>query len=377
MEGKEEISILIIEDEENQIQLIQDAIDDFNEESQHYILNSESVKNFSDSLTLLLTHDFDVAIIDLNLDQTATEPNELDGNKIVDIIRDKLRLPIIIRTGYPTQFSAEELDENNGFLNIYAKDLPVEKIIENIIRWHKIGLSHTLGTKGILEFYLNKLFWVQISQNLKEWEKSEIDAEAQEKSLLRYTLNVLQEYLEIDSDTGDFEHFHPAEVYIKPPVKDILFFGDILKDEDNEYYFILTPACEMAQGKCKRVLLAKITKYDEVEKFMDSKNGYFSNVASTNKKKSLEQWFRNGHKDGLGYHFLPSYTDFSGGLIDFQDIQSIDVANISLEKVATVTSQFAKDISSRFTLYYARQGQPNLNSEMIINALTQIESTQT
>lgn len=378
MKETKEISILIIEDEDKQIQVIQDAFNDFNDENQHYILNSESVKNFSDSLNLLLTHNFDVAIIDLNLDQTATEPSELDGNKIVDIIRNKLRLPIIIRTGYPTQFSATELNEDNGFLKIYPKDSDVEMIIEDIIQWHEIGLSHTLGTKGILEFYLNKLFWVQISQNLKEWEKNGVNEDIQEKSLLRYTLNVLQEYLEIDIDTGNFEYFHPAEVYIKPPVKDSLFFGDVLKDESNEYYFILTPACEMAQKKSRRILLAKITKYDEVEKFMDSKNSYFDNVDSSKKKKSLEQWFRNGHKDGLGYHFLPSYTDFPGGLIDFQDIQSIDVTSIKLDKVATVTSQFAKDISSRFTLYYARQGQPNLNSDFIIDALTKkIESEPT
>lgn len=366
----EEISVLIIEDEAVHIQVLQDAFDDFNEETPHLKILSRAVTSYKESLELLLVENFDAVIVDLNLKQSTTKPEELEGNKIVDIIRDKLRLPIIIRTGYPTQFHSDLIDETNDFLTIYTKDDSTDNIIKDIIRWQKNGVSHTLGAKGVFEYYLNELFWVQISKNLTEWEQNEIDSASQERSLIRYTLNVLQEYLEIDTESGGYEHFHPAEVYIKPPVKESLFFGDILKDEGERHFIILTPACEMAQGKCKKVLLARINEYDNVEKFMSSKERYLGNTESSKKKQVLEQWFRNGHSDGLGYHFLPSYSDFPGGLIDFQDVQTIDYDKIELIKIATVTSQFAKDISSRFTSYYARQGQPSLNSELIIRNFT-------
>jgi hypothetical protein len=372
--SKKNISVLIIEDEITQVEVINDAIDDFNDENSNYIISSHSVGNYTDSLNLLILENFDAAIIDLNLDQRKTELSELDGNKLVDVIVNKLRIPIIIRTGNPTSFTSERIGTENNFLRIFNKDESVDLLIEQIVKWCKLGFSNTLGTKGILEHYLNKLFWEQISKNLNEWEISGVSSPEQERSLIRYTINVLNSYLEIDSETGAFEFFHPAEVYIKPPVKSKLFFGDILKDLRGNHYIILTPSCEMAQLKYKKILLCKILKTEDVEEFISSRDKYLLNTESSNKKSSLEKWFRNGHSESIGYHFLPSYSDFDGGFIDFQDIITVDTRiegfTVNYEKIATVTSQFAKDISSRFTLYYARQGQPNLNAEIIINSLS-------
>ncbi|HFK1809836.1 TPA: hypothetical protein ACGXQD_006191 [Bacillus cereus] len=127
----------------------------------------------------------------------------------------------------------------------------------------------------------------------------------------------------------------------------------------------------MAQRKYKKILLAKIIMHEEVEGFIQAKQGYQQSPQSSKRKSTLEKWFRNGHDNSLGYHFLPSYSDFSGGFIDFQDMVSLTADSFegNYEKVATVTSQFAKDIAARFTLYYARQGQPNLNSDLIIQGL--------
>ncbi|MDZ3954829.1 response regulator [Bacillus thuringiensis] len=374
-ESRKQINVLIIEDEAVQVQVLNDAIDDFNEESEDYKIASTPVFSYSDSLNLLLTEDFDVAIIDLNLDQTKTELSELDGNNLVDIIVNKMRIPIIIRTGNPTSFTSTQISPKNSFLKIFTKDESVDDILEQITKWYNLGLSSTLGTKGVLEDCLNKLFWEQISSNLSEWEKIDITTPEQERALIRYTINVLNSYLEIDSESGKFEFFHPAEVYIKPPIKSKLFFGDILKHQSGSQYIILTPSCEMAQSKYKKILLCKISEPNNIVGFVDAKDKYLSNQSNT-RKSALEKWFRNGHSDSIGYHFLPPYSDFEGGFIDFQDIITVDPEvegfNDEYVKIATVTSQFAKDISSRFTLYYARQGQPNLNSELIINSLIQV-----
>jgi hypothetical protein len=373
---KEKISVLIIEDDRKQVQIIYDAIDDYNnEEDSEYCITCSSASNYNDSLVTLLSENFDVAIIDLNLDSSSTDPSELDGNKLVDVIVNKLRFPIIIRTGFPQQFFSEKINKDNSFLKIYAKDDFVDDIIKEIVKWFKIGLTSTLGTKGTLEHYINKLFWEQISLNINEWENSEHEYKDQEKSLLRYTLNVLQSYLEIDIESGKYESFHPAEVYIKPPVNEDLFFGDILKNAQDESFIVLTPSCEMAQKKYKNILIARILKFDELTDFMSEKLSYIESPSSK-KRGKLEKWFRNAHSNSLGYHFLPAYSDFLGGFIDFQDIKSVKPEDGEFTKVATVTNQFAKDISSRFTLYYARQGQPNLNSEIIFSSFSQEQLTR-
>lgn len=366
---KDRISIIIIEDDESQIQVIKDAIDDYNEGSD-YIFTCQSVTNYNDSLEILLTEDFDVAIIDLSLDQISAEPSELGGNKLINIIRKKLRIPIIIRTGLPTHFEAKEIDKDNNFLEIFSKDQSVDNILNMVVKWFKSGLTQTLGTNGILEYYLNIFFWKQISLNIQEWEESGQTSKEQEKSLLRYTLNVLQSYLEIDSESGGYDSFHPAEVYIKPPVnEEDLMFGDILKNSD-EYYLILTPSCEMAQNKFRNLLICKVVSFTDVELFSNEKTAYLD-TPSTKKKSNLEKWFRNSHSNSLSYHFLPEYSDFPGGFLDFQNIRSVNVEDGEYIKIATVTNQFAKDISGRFTMYYARQGQPNLNSEMIFNSFSE------
>ena len=64
-------------------------------------------------------------------------------------------------------------------------------------------------------------------------------------------------------------------------------------------------------------------------------------------------------------------------VIDFQNISTVDIGehtdpgnanyikgreeNISnYERIASISSPFLKDVISRYSLYYARQGQPNL-----------------
>ncbi|MED0680265.1 hypothetical protein P4S83_18325 [Aneurinibacillus thermoaerophilus] len=369
---KKTISVLVIEDEDTQIQTMQDAFDDFNNESMEYTINADMKKNLNDSLVSLISNDYDVAIVDLNLDQTVVDEARLGGIQIIDIIVKKLRVPVIVRTGYPGKFDTSNPSFHSPFVKVYSKDAQVEEIIKNIIDWYSTGITTTLGTKGTLQNYLNILFWEQISHNINEWNSHGSSHEEHEKPLMRYTLNVLQNLLEIDSTTGGFENFHPAEVYIKPPIRQDLFFGDILKAADDKYFIILTPSCEMAQKKYQKILLAEIISHDSVAGFADAKSKYSTNL-SKSKKDSLAKWLRNGHADSIGYHFLPPYSDFPGGFVDFQSVFSINPQeeefNHIYEKIATVSGQFAKDISSRFTLYYARQGQPNLNSDLIIDTM--------
>ena len=54
------------------------------------------------------------------------------------------------------------------------------------------------------------------------------------------------------------------------------------------------------------------------------------------------------------YHYLPSFNENYGFLIDFQEVKSI-CPNTAFTRIASVSAPFIKDIISRFSNYYSRQ----------------------
>lgn len=381
-EIKEVINILLVDDQEEQHQMVQDSIHDLIEEHQIDI-KLTSTKSYEETIEVLLKENFDAAIVDLKLD-SAKDIHEKSGNSIVEIIITKFRLPVIVCTGFPNEFDSTIIDSNNGFFSLKKKDDSLDEMILQIIDWYKSGFTKIFGNGGIWEKQLNSIFWNLLSQNINEWSKykeahpltGDTMLITQEKAIMRYTLGILQAYLEISPEEGGYEILHPAEFYIKPSITPKYMFGDILKENNSsEYFVILTPACEMANSKYEKVLLAKVKSYLDVKEFKieyDKCMPVLKDPTKTAEEKNskirkLGQWFRNGNQFSNGYHFIPKYTDLPGGFINFQDLSTVseDVLNSNYERVASVSIQFAKDISSRFINFYARQGQPSLADDLI------------
>ena len=70
----------------------------------------------------------------------------------------------------------------------------------------------------------------------------------------------------------------------------------------------------------------------------------------------------------ISYLLLKNYKVL---FADFQEINHFKFALISSDynRTATITTPFLKDIVNRFSRYYSRQGQPNLNLEKIFQEL--------
>jgi len=78
------------------------------------------------------------------------------------------------------------------------------------------------------------------------------------------------------------------------------------------------------------------------------------------------------------YHFLPKFDKIeSNHVVDFQNVNTIDIGTDdkpdydeylkereklikSYTRIASIASPFLKDLISRYSFYYSRQGQPNL-----------------
>ncbi|PZR26414.1 MAG: hypothetical protein DI535_14180 [Citrobacter freundii] len=353
-----QINLLIIEDETAQIQTYEDNIYQHNKKSE-YKFTYTICKSFDEGKKALETPYYDAAIIDLKLSGS----DELEGKKLVEDVYQKLRIPIIIYSG-----SIDQIDTfpENILLKKRLRTEKLTSILEEIILIYNTGITSLLKPAGKIDTKLTQIFWNHLSNDLELWTKDN-----NPDTLLRYILSHFQEYLEIDP-VGDFQQYHPSEVYIRPAIKSNFHTGDLIR-YNKAMFIILTPACDIVinykpgQGaelgkkiafrKSDTMLLASVLEFD-IKTMCLNKNGEID-------KGKIGEFVRNG---SYRYHYLPPYLNPSGYVIDFQSLQSVKYDE-QITKIASISSPFIKDIISRFSSYYSRQGQPTFNQEKIIDNL--------
>jgi hypothetical protein len=347
------INLLIVENEEPQIKLLRDAIEIYNRKGGVPIVLDEA-NNLNQGLEKLRTNAYDGAIVDLRLEQN---DNIGLGNQILKEIKSKLRFPVRVISGHLGDLDPELQAQNYLFSCVSRGDEDYDIILSEFSKIHSTGIIEILNYKGLIERNINNIFWKHISEIISEFVNYKIANPGWdcERVLLRYISSHILEYLEISID-NNLEPVHNIEFYIKPPIKEKIFTGDIIKFKDsNNYGIILTPACDLAtdihrvKPKAKFVTVAYIYSYKDV-----------TNGRSPEHVTELEK-----NKLDLKYHFLPETILFIGGFINFQHILSIPIKDITdkakFEVECVVTNPFRKDIISRFASYFSRQGQPTFN----------------
>jgi hypothetical protein len=225
-----------------------------------------------------------------------------------------------------------------------------------------------MGGRGVIESTLNQVFLKNILPQRESWVKhGTADSARTEKALLRHTLNHLMQLLD-----GHDDVFYPEEVYIFPPVSEGVFTGSVVKLKSAEQWFVvLNPACDLvvrANGhfKADRLFLVGIESEEAIVKA-----AVVDIVKKEKRQKKLKDVF--GNNENGYYHWLPKTKFFSGGFINFRNVHSILkeklVADFNTPGLQ-ISPPFVKDIVSRFSSYYARQGQPEIDSEFRIDELT-------
>ncbi|WP_429011509.1 hypothetical protein [Aeromonas veronii] len=348
-----EIKILLVEDNLQDQQLCLTAAKEFGEDKSCKI-NILACSNVETAKTSLSNAVYDGAIVDMKL---ASNGNE--GNDVIDEIRNNFRrIPVSIMTGTPDVVNLHDAP----LVNIHKKgDVTYLEIIQEIYNLYLTGLTKIMGGRGVIEKSLSEIFMNHLLPQKDSWiEYGAQDHNRTEKALLRHALNHLMILLDDDVDKC-----FPEEMYIYPPASKKINPGHIVKDKKtNIFYIIMNPACDLAErqkGGCNtdRALLVEIQKLDDIlpkECFVAS--------PTNGKKKELEQIYKNT-KCGY-YHWLPNVKFFEGGVINFRRISTCteDVLTDNYHSpLVQVSPVFLKDIVSRFSSYYARQGQPDIDHE--------------
>ena len=384
------MTLILIEDNDEETKSCENAVNDFNDdhEDEGWHIRLETHTNIETASKALESSYFDGAIIDMKLADSGDE-----GNQALDVIRKHLkRIPVAIYTGTPDVADVTDIPSIGLFIKA---DITYKDLIYKFWDIYKTGLTKIMGGKGHIEQSLSQIFikhlLPEISTKPTTSEKSnwvsyaEEDSDDTEKALLRHTLNHLIHELYKSS-----ENCYPDEMYIHLPNLELdqvkVDTGCILKNKDNnKFYIVLSPACDLAEregGECNtdRALLVEIQMLEDIlcdDYFISNCHGgkklkkrYLTNnpeslgkFLSKTQDKELIKYQRN--TKNLYYCWLPKTSCFNNGaVINFRRVSTYSQKELDESfnsPVIQVASPFLKDIISRFSSYYARQGQPDIN----------------
>jgi len=360
-----EIKLMIVEDEESDLEVCRSSVKVYqNKKKKEGIdLNIELIecKTVDDALKKI-NGSFDGAIIDLKFSD-----GDDRGKDVLKKIKNSLfRIPTIILTGTPGSISQEEPSNMISILKKGEADYQGD-ILGVFFDIYNTGLTQIIGGRGKIEQTLNTVFLKNLLPQLEPWEAyGKSDPSRTEKALLRFTLNHLMQLLDDNED-----QCFPEEVYIYPPFSDDLKTGSIIKRNTGEsLYAVLNPACDLVirnngEYKTDRIMLVEIEK---VKLIIDvALNGITQKKKKENKLKNI---FSNSYTDY--FHWLPNTNFFDGGFLNFRKILTLtkeEFRSAYSQPHIQISPHFVKDILSRFSSYYARQGQPDIERKKIIEEI--------
>jgi len=358
--------LLIAEDDVQFLDIFQEDINEFENDNKCKI-DLVKCKNLKEAFEII-DNSFDGAIIDLRLD---TQGDGDEGNKIIEKIRSsRIRIPVVILTGTP-----DVTDQDFSYIGVYKKGgIKYKEILNQFWAIRNTGLTNIMGGRGQIENALYRVFNEKLMPELNKWiEYGKNEPCLAEKGLLRHVLSYMIQFL----DKKDEKYF-PEEVYLTQSDTSVFETGSIVNKKENGHkYIVMTPTCDLvirsgSERNTDIVLIAEIDSHSLL--FPDYPYPSLSKSDEANLKKAY------GNNRSNYYHWLPKTNVFEGGFINFRKIFSytindffdkFDVLNIQ------ISPAFVKDIIARFSFYYARQGQPEIEySQFLYPSTTQMDSIQ-
>lgn len=359
------MKILLVEDEREQQEAFKEAIHVL-EHRDGLNVEYKIVKDVSGAITAI-DGSYDGAIIDLKLGD-----NEIGGNEVVRQLWDQFaRIPTVFVTAF-----VDFVDNCPSVINKRSReDGTYESDLLLFLQIYDTGLTRIMGGRGEIEKYLSEVFHTNLLPQIQTWVPyGKKEPERTERALLRYTLNHLFQLLEEGED-----RCFPEEVYLHPSMSDNITTGSIVKEKTtNESFVVLSPACDLVirkngEFKTDRLLLVEIECANGI---LDEATTDIKKMAEGRRKREkLDDKLRDvlNNNYSLYYHWLPPAYCFNGGFLNFRKVNALtkDEFDDKFENPSIQISPFfVKDIVARFSCFYARQGQPDIDSSDFVARYT-------
>ena len=343
--------LLLVEDDSQDLATCKNSIEVYESQTNKRV-ELTICQNLEDAL-LSLNGNFDGAIVDLKLgdDQDA-------GNKVIRQLQEnELRIPVAILTGTPS--SADLAFPNIGVFTKGEATASYPNILDRLWSIYDTGLTRILGGRGLIEENLGLVFRKNILPQIARWENyGRTNSIKTENALLRHTLNHLIQL--IDEDT---ELYFPEEFYLRPPLTKDLRTGSVLVTRDGDgLAVVMSPNCDLVirEGGKRNTDTVQLVDVVSVKDFFAWHDIEDLEKLSNSKKKRL------GSAKARGYlHLLPQTDFFEMSFLNFRNLSSLKITDLDarfrIPPDMQISPPFVKDIVARFSAYYARQGQPDID----------------
>jgi hypothetical protein len=169
----------------------------------------------------------------------------------------------------------------------------------------------------------------------------------------------------------------PSHRYIYPPVSDALESGQILLrrrhlrgEVQDEWYAVLTPACDLRQNKAEFVLLARARLLGTNRRYIEWAEGSRSNTKWFDLQRLLSGALAR-------YVYLPAFRDIPDLVVDFEETTAIPKSKIkSYKPQASLSSPYSEALLAKHSQYLGRIGTPDLNMTEVKARLTSLASEE-
>lgn len=367
MDAENILKLLVVEDDAGELGIWESSRKRYEKENKRKveIVTSRSLAEAREQLD----NSFDGAIVDLKLGNGG---DVYDGNNVVKEIQGSYRIPVAILSGNPSQADVDE----STLVGFYIRgEIEFVDVISDFFNMFDTGLTKIFGGRGVIETVMDSIFWESILPVFNKWRSYAAAGSDTEVSLLRYTMSHLLDMIDVDAD-----NYYPEEMYIVSTNLGEIKTGNIIKHkETGEFFVVLSPACDLAIRKnggfkTDRILVVQIEKQSDNEKMILEKGIIKSEKSTTKQKKHSEREIQNLIRNNSTnyYHYLPATDIFEGGVINFRKINSYtlnEFSDLFSTPVTRIVSSFLKDIIARFSSFYARQGQPDFDSEHLMSTI--------
>ena len=319
----------------------------------------DSCNSYSDALDKIKHTRFDIVILDLRDDSKEGEQQEhFEGEKLFSQIKENIFVPIVFYSGY-----AHKVQQYAGTF--------IKAVVKGEVQQLRTAIKEILDTKfpqfmSHIDNQLRSYLWTEHEQICKDY--SEISNNEMIFLIGRRLANglksdVIKNFLNIGLD----QSIQPIEMYVWPPIAGgANFFGDILKlNNEDRYFVLLNPSCDLVQCNADNMILSEclsIEKFSQYQTITTHKtNG--TTPSKTEQVKLKDLLFKNDR-----YYYLPKTNFINHLIVDFQYLHSEDITNLTsmYTKIASLDSPFAESLQDKFSRYSSRIGTPDLDKEKVI-----------
>lgn len=361
--------VLVVDDQQ---QLADDVVRELNDAlgaSPHYKLELETEGDFDEAERRLLSEEFDVVVLDVRRERRGhIEEDRQRGEAALERVRQSRFLPVIFYTALPEQVQHLEAPP---LIAVVPKDA-LERVPDAVHAALDSGVPlMTRALQRHVSDVIRTYLWDQVAPNFSEYSS---DGRVQTAQLLvaRVAHSIRETGLpalaqELASAAFDLSEGNEdpegsaATYYIYPPVTDSLMPGTLLVVNEGareQWWVVLTPACDIAQDKAEFILLAKAIDLHEFGSYQE-----WARSRSGSKWEPLKRVLTEAMPR---YAFLPEFREIPDLVIDFEQVMSMRKDDAAVHRrVATLDSPYVEALLARHSHFRGRIGTPDLDLDAL------------